>query len=70
MGQFPEPLKIGNRRYVIDEELGAVDIFNDFPWIDKMKPSGTASTNMVRVEGGMIRYIHEITICTARNCGR
>ena len=70
MGQFPEPLKIENRRYVIDEEVGGVDIFNDFPWIDKGKPSGTPSTNLFRVEGGMIKYIHEVTVCSTKMCGR
>lgn len=59
-----------NRRYVIDEEVGAVDIFNDFPFLDKARPNGTSSTNLVRVEGGMIRYIHEVTICSTKNCGR
>jgi len=70
MPKFPEDFKIKNRRYVIDEELGGVDIFNDFPFIDKAKPNGTTSTNFIRVEGGTIRYIHEVTICTQRNCGR
>lgn len=70
MPQFPQPFKITNRRYVIDEELGGVDIFNDFPFIDKTKPNGTSSTNFIRVEGGMIRYIHETTICATKNCGR
>lgn len=70
MPEFPQPFKITNRRYVIDEELGGVDIFNDFPFIDKQKPNGTASTNFIRVEGGMIRYIHETTVCSTRNCGR
>ncbi|KAJ4304857.1 hypothetical protein N0V90_000385 [Kalmusia sp. IMI 367209] len=70
MPEFPKPFSAGNRRYVIDEEVGGVDIFNDFPFIDKAKPNGTASTNFIRVEGGMIRYIHEVTICTQKNCGR
>jgi hypothetical protein len=61
MPQFPSPFNITNRRYVIDEELGGVDIFNNFPFIDKTKPNGTPSTNLIRVEGGMIRYIHEVT---------
>ncbi|KAF4633276.1 hypothetical protein G7Y89_g4850 [Cudoniella acicularis] len=61
MPEFPKPFKITNRRYVIDEELGGVDIFNDFPFIDKAKPDGTPSANLIRVEGGQIRYIHEVT---------
>jgi hypothetical protein len=71
MPEFPKPFAgCGNRRYVIDEELGGVDIFNDFPFIDKTKPNGTASTNFIRVEGGLIRYIHEVTVCSTKNCGR
>ncbi|KAK3385883.1 hypothetical protein B0H63DRAFT_510563 [Podospora didyma] len=53
MGAFPQPLNVTNRRYVIDVELGAVDVFNDFPWLDQSKPGGaTPSTNFIRVEGG------------------
>jgi hypothetical protein len=70
MPEFPKPFKITNRRYVVDEELGGVAVFNDFPFIDKTKPNGTSSTNFLRVEGGMIRYIHEITVCATKNCGR
>ncbi|KAF2635946.1 hypothetical protein P280DRAFT_534547 [Massarina eburnea CBS 473.64] len=70
MPEFPKPFSAGNRRYVIDEELGAVDIFNDFPFIDKTKPNGTSSMNFIRVETGKIRYIHETTVCSTKNCGR
>lgn len=70
MPQFPQPFKISNRRYIIDPDYGAIDIFNDFPFIDKAKPNGTPSTNLYRIEGGKIRYIHELTVCTNRNCGR
>lgn len=70
MPEFPEPLEITNRRYVVDEEMGAVDIFNNFPFIDQGKPDGTPSTNFIRVEGGKIRYIHEVTACTTPNCSR
>jgi hypothetical protein len=71
MGAFPQPLKVDNRRYIIDEELGAVDIFNAFPWLEASKPNGsTPSTNLIRVERGMIRYIHEVTVCETPRCGR
>jgi len=71
MGAFPQPIKIGHRRYVIDEEVGGVGIFNDFPWLEKSIINGTTpSSNMMRVEGGKIRYIHELTVCVTRNCGR
>ncbi|PVH95518.1 hypothetical protein DM02DRAFT_689964 [Periconia macrospinosa] len=71
MPQFPKEFTgIGDRRYVIDEELGAVDIFHNFPFIDVKRPNGTSSTNFFRIEGGMIRYIHETTVCLTNNCGR
>ena len=71
MPAFPQPLKVAKRRYVIDEELGAVGILNDFPWLEASIVNGsTPSSNMFRVEGGLVRYIHEVTICATRNCGR
>ncbi|KAI0390714.1 hypothetical protein F5Y17DRAFT_47652 [Xylariaceae sp. FL0594] len=72
MPAFPQPLKVGHRRYVIDEELGAVDVFNGFPWLEATRPAewSTPSTNFIRVEGGAIRYIHELTVCETPQCGR
>ncbi|KAF2750400.1 hypothetical protein M011DRAFT_484228 [Sporormia fimetaria CBS 119925] len=70
MPEFPQPFKITKRDYVIDEVVGGLGIFNDFPFIDMMRPDGTTSTNLFRIEEGRIRYIHEVTICQTRNCGR
>jgi len=73
MGAFPRPLVTGNRRYVIDETFGAVVIFHDFPFIDAGLPPehpGTPASQAFRVEGGMNRYIHEVTACTTPDCGR
>lgn len=71
MPEFPKPFAgISNRRYVIDEEGGGLGILNDFPFIDTTRPNGTPSTNFFRVEGGLIRYIHENTVCATKNCGR
>lgn len=73
MGAFPQPIRTGNRRYVIDETVGAVSIFHSFSWIDAGLPSdhpGTPASQTFRVEGGMNRYIHEVTACTTPNCGR
>jgi hypothetical protein len=73
MGAFPVPVNITNRRYVIDTELGSVGIMENFPWLDVNKPDGIPSSNMVRVESGMIRYIHEVTVCATPGvpgCGR
>jgi hypothetical protein len=72
MGAFPQKLKVGHRRYVIDETLGAVSIFHDFPWLDAGLPpdQGTPASQTFRVEGGKNRYIHEVTVCTTPGCGR
>ena len=73
MGAFPQPIKTGNRRYVIDETLGAVSIVHNFSWIDAGLPPdhpGTPASQTFRVENGMNRYIHEVTACTTPRCGR
>ena len=72
MGAFPQKLKVGHRRYVIDETIGAVSVFHDFPWLDAGLPpgQGTPASQMFRVESGMNRYIHEVTVCTTPKCGR
>ena len=72
MGAFPQKLNVTNRRYIIDETLGAVNIFHNFPWLDAGIPTdpGTPASQMFRVEGGKNRYIHEVTVCTTPNCGR
>jgi len=72
MGAFPQKLNVSNRRYVIDETIGAVDIFHNFPWIDAGLPKdpGTPASQSFRVEGGKNRYIHEVTVCTTPGCGR
>jgi len=72
MGAFPQKLKVGHRRYVIDETIGAVSVFHNFPWLDAGIPvdPGTPASQMFRVEGGKNRYIHEVTVCTTPGCGR
>ncbi|KAK4227143.1 hypothetical protein QBC38DRAFT_364936 [Podospora fimiseda] len=69
---FPPPFEVTKRSYTIDEELGAVDIFHNFPFLDASLPRnpGTQTNNLIRVEGGKIRFIHENTVCQAKNCGR
>ncbi len=69
---FPPPFNVTNRRYTIDEVLGAVDIFHNFPFLDKAIPKdpGTQTNNFLRVEGGQIRYIHENTVCSKKGCAK
>lgn len=73
MPAFPQPIKTGNRRFVIDETVGAVVIFHNFSWLDAGLPAdhpGTPASQMFRVVDGKNRYIHEVTACTTPNCGR
>jgi hypothetical protein len=69
---FSPPFEVTNRRYTIDEELGAVDIFHNFPFLDKGVPRdpGTQTNNLMRVEAGQIRYIHENTVCKKKSCAK
>ncbi|KAG9237952.1 hypothetical protein BJ875DRAFT_368926 [Amylocarpus encephaloides] len=49
----PSGVKIGNRRYVIDETVGAVDVFCTF--------ATSADTHEFRVDGGKLRFVHTMT---------
>jgi hypothetical protein len=62
-GGVPSGVPMQNRRYVIDETVGAVDVMLDFGnsrWPD---------THEFRVEGGKLRYVHTMTHCGVPNCG-
>jgi hypothetical protein len=48
--------KMGNRRYVIDEVVGTVDVFLTFGANPDYKPN--PDSHEFRVEGGKIKYVH------------
>jgi hypothetical protein len=50
---IPEGVKLVNRRYVIDEVVGAVDVFLQF--------ASLADSHEFRLEGGKLRFVHTIT---------
>jgi hypothetical protein len=52
---IPDGVKLTNRRYVIDEVVGAVDIFMTFG-------SNLPDSHEFRVEKGKLRFVHTITI--------
>lgn len=59
----PSGVPLTNRRYVIDETLGSVDVLLDFgnsKWPD---------SHLFRVESGKLRYVHTLTHCGTANCG-
>ena len=60
---IPTGVNLHNRRYVIDETVGAVDVMLDFGG------SKLPDTHEFRIEGGKIRYVHTMTRCEVANCG-
>lgn len=70
IGGLPSNIKVTNRRYVVDEALGVVDIFLGFPGLDRSVPDRPApDSHMFRVQGGKIRYIHTVSACFNPGCG-
>jgi hypothetical protein len=47
----------GNRRYVIDEVRGSVDVLCSFDALGSLPDS-----HEIRVEGGMVKYVHTVTV--------
>ncbi|KAH6718206.1 hypothetical protein BKA61DRAFT_475896 [Leptodontidium sp. MPI-SDFR-AT-0119] len=53
----PSGLDLTNRRYVIDETVGSVDIFLNFGG-----KTGLPDSHEFRIEKGKIRFVHTITV--------
>ncbi|KAI0378075.1 hypothetical protein F5Y04DRAFT_284315 [Hypomontagnella monticulosa] len=67
---LPSTVKVTDRRYVIDEEMGVVDIFLGFPKLDRSAPQvPLPDSHLFRVEEGLIRYIHTLSACVNPGCG-
>ncbi|KAI0508946.1 hypothetical protein F5B22DRAFT_374736 [Xylaria bambusicola] len=67
---LPSTLVVTNRRYVVDQEMGAVDIFLGFPGLDRSRGMDTMpDSHVFRVESGKIRYIHTVSLCVESGCG-
>ncbi|KAI3318498.1 hypothetical protein HD806DRAFT_511815 [Xylariaceae sp. AK1471] len=47
----------GNRRYVIDETVGSVDVLCSFDSLGSLPDS-----HEVRLEGGKVKYVHTVTV--------
>jgi len=57
----PSGVNIVNRRFVIDETLGAVAVFCNFGGGTPSGGSGAPDTHLFRIENGASRYIHTLT---------
>jgi hypothetical protein len=56
-------VKLVNRKYVVDETLGAVAVFLTFG------QNELPDIHTFRIEKGKLRYVHTITMCKSPNCG-
>ncbi|KAF2702788.1 hypothetical protein K504DRAFT_452138 [Pleomassaria siparia CBS 279.74] len=67
---WPTAVYIPYRRYVVDEELGVVDLFIGFPGLDSTQGNNSMpDSHLFRVEGGKIKYVHTASACVADGCG-
>lgn len=57
----PAGVNIVNRRFVVDEVLGAVAVFCTFGAGTPGGGSGAPDTHLFRVENGRLRYVHTVT---------
>ena len=68
--QVPAHVPMTNRKYVVDEVMGVVDVFMGFTGLDRTRNTeGAPDSHMFRVEGGRIRYIHTASACFVDGCG-
>lgn len=67
---WPSTIHIPYRRYVVDEELGVVDMFIGFPGLDRSQGQDPMpDSHLFRVEGGRIKYSHTASACVKEGCG-
>lgn len=67
---WPSTIIVPYRRYVVDEELGAVDMFIGFPGLDRTQGQlPMPDSHLFRVEGGKIKYCHTASACVTDGCG-
>ena len=70
IGGLPDHTPLTNRRYVVDEVYGTVDIFLGFTGLDRTHPTeGTPDSHLFRIEDGKIRYVHTVSVCFEDGCG-
>jgi hypothetical protein len=59
----PADTKLVDRRYIVDDTLGAVAVMLTFG------TNQLPDVHTFRIEKGKIRYVHTITVCKTFNCG-
>jgi hypothetical protein len=59
----PSGMKITNRRFVVDRDIGAVVVLSRF------SNNELPDSHLFRLEQGKIRYVHTLTVCIIPGCG-
>ena len=57
----PSGVNIANRRFVVDETIGAVQVFCTFGAGNANGGSGAPDSHLFRVENGKLHYVHTLT---------
>jgi hypothetical protein len=57
----PSGVNIANRRFIVDETIGAVQVFCTFGAGSANGGSGAPDSHLFRVEDGKLRYVHTLT---------
>ena len=57
----PSGVNIANRRFIVDETIGSVQVFCTFGAGNANGGSGAPDTHLFRVENGKLRYVHTLT---------
>ena len=57
----PSGVNIANRRFIVDDTMGAVAVFCTFGTGAPGGGSGAPDTHLFRVENGKLRYVHTVT---------
>jgi hypothetical protein len=67
---WPSTIVVPYRRYVVDEVMGAVDLFVGFPGLDRSQGQDPMpDSHLFRVEKGKIKYCHTASACVEAGCG-
>ncbi len=65
----PSGVNIANRRFIVDEAIGAVQVFCTFGAGNANGGSGAPDSHLFRVENGRLHYVHTLTHLLQANFG-
>src|SRR5499427_1505690 len=65
----PAGVNIANRRFIVDETIGSVQVFCTFGAGNANGGSGSPDTHLFRVENGKLTYVHTMTHLLQANFG-